>query len=159
MINVEVDDLSSAEVLALVEAHLIEMARVSPPGSVNAIDAALLRAPNVTFFVARIDGQVCGCGALKNLSASAGEVKSMRTRSGFERRGVGQSILDTIVRVGRERGHQALYLETGTGEAFAAAHKFYQRNGFNYVASFGEYAASSFNRFMAKSLQAGSAPL
>jgi len=76
----------------------------------------------------------------------------MRTRSAFLRRGVGQAILEEIVRTGRQRGYSCLFLETGTGQAFDAAHRFYQRNGFEWSGPFGEYTATDFNVFMAKVL-------
>ena len=81
-----------------------------------------------------------------------GEVKSMRTRAAFLRQGVGQAILDEIVRTARQRGYTHLFLETGTGPAFEAAHKLYLRNGFAWSGPFGDYTATDFNVFMAKEL-------
>lgn len=89
---------------------------------------------------------------MKNLSATTGEVKSMRTRSSYLRRGVGQAVLDEIVRTARLRGYSHLYLETGTGDAFAAAHALYLRNGFVWNGPFGAYTATDFNVFMVKAL-------
>jgi putative acetyltransferase len=43
-------------------------------------------------------------------------------------------------------------LETGTGEAFAAAHALYLRNGFVWCGSFGDYQATAFNVFMCRDL-------
>lgn len=153
-IDVRQDDLSSAEVRALVAEHLAGMHSHSPPGHVHALAIEKLRAPGVTFWSAWLDGLLCGCGALKELDARAGEVKSMRTRPAFLRQGVGQAILDEILRTARDRGYQRLLLETGTGPAFEAAHALYLRNGFEWCGAFGEYAATDFNVFMAKRLSA-----
>lgn len=147
-----VDDLTSAAVQALVVEHLAGMHANTPAGHVNAFALDALRDPTVTFWTAWLDDALCGCGALKKLSTDAGEVKSMRTRAPFVRRGVGQAILDTIIRVSRERGYQRLYLETGTGPAFEAAHALYLRNGFTWTGAFGAYTATEFNVFMVKSL-------
>lgn len=76
----------------------------------------------------------------------------MRTRSGFLRQGVGQAVLDEIVRTARARNYSRLYLETGTGPAFAAAHALYLRNGFGWCGAFADYAATDFNVFMVKPL-------
>lgn len=146
------DDLASPEVQALVAEHLAGMHGHTPAGYVHALSIDGLRAPDVTFLTAWIDGQLCGCGALRALSAVAGEVKSMRTRQAFLRKGVGQSVLDAIVRTGRERGYERLYLETGTGQPFAAAHALYLRNGFEWCGPFGDYKAAGFNVFMVKRL-------
>lgn len=151
-IDVRQDDLSSAEVHALIAEHLSGMHSNSPPGRVNALAIQNLRAPSVTFWTARVDGILCGCGALKELDPLTGEVKSMRTRSAFLRRGVGQAILDEIVRTARQRGYSRLLLETGTGPAFEPAHGLYRRNDFDWSGPFGQYSATDFNVFMVKVL-------
>jgi len=146
------DDLSSPQVQALIAEHLAGMHGNSPAGHVHALAIDGLKVPDVTFWSAWTDGQLCGCGAMKNLSATTGEVKSMRTRSSYLRRGVGQAVLDEIVRTARQRGYSHLYLETGTGDAFAAAHALYLRNGFVWNGPFGPYTATDFNVFMVKAL-------
>jgi putative acetyltransferase len=151
-IQIEIDDLSAAEVQELVAEHLAGMHSNSPPGHVNALAIQGLRKPEVTFWAARIDGRLCACGALKELDTTSGEVKSMRTRPAYLRQGVGQAILEEIIRTARTRGYTRLYLETGTGSGFEAAHALYQRNGFTWCDAFGDYAATSFNVFMIKTL-------
>jgi putative acetyltransferase len=64
------------------------------------------------------------------------------------RKGVGQAVLEEIMRTARARNYTRLYLETGTGPAFAAAHALYLRNGFHWCGSFGDYTATHFNVFM-----------
>ncbi len=76
----------------------------------------------------------------------------MRTRSAYLRQGVGQAVLEEIVRTARARGYTHLYLETGTGPGFEAAHAFYQRNEFTGCDAFGDYTATTFNVFMVKAL-------
>jgi len=151
-VHVRVDDLSSPEVQGLVLEHLAGMHGNSPPGHVHALAIEGLQAPEITFWSAWLDGRLCGCGAMKSLSATAGEVKSMRTRQASLRQGVGQAVLDEIMRTSRERGYTHLYLETGTGEAFTAAHALYLRNGFAWCGPFGDYTATDFNVFMVKAL-------
>ena len=147
-----IDDLSSPEVQALIAEHLAGMHSNSPPGHVNALALESLRQPDVTFWSAWRGVDLCGCGALKELDGTSGEVKSMRTRSRFLRSGVGQAVLDEIVRTAKSRGYKRLYLETGTGEGFTAAHSLYLRNGFNWCGAFGSYTATDFNVFMVKDL-------
>ncbi len=151
-IDVRQDDLSSAGVHSLIAEHLSGMHGNSPPGQVNALAIQDLRAPSVTFWTAWVEGILCGCGALKELDPLTGEVKSMRTRSVSLRRGVGQAILNEIVRTARQRGYSRLLLETGTGPAFDPANGLYRRNGFERSGPFGDYTATDFNVFMAKAL-------
>ena len=148
MISVMLDDLSSTDARAVVAEHLSGMDANSPPGHVHALAIEALTAPNVTFWTARIEGELRGCGALKELHSLAGEIKSMRTRAKFLRRGVAQALLDTIVQTARDRDYATMYLETGTGEAFEAAHRLYLRNGFEWCGPFADYRATDFSVFM-----------
>ncbi|MGB1558803.1 MAG: GNAT family N-acetyltransferase [Oceanococcaceae bacterium] len=151
-IELRVDDLQSAEVQALIAEHLAGMHSHSPQGHVNALAIQNLQQPDLTFWSAWLNGQLCGCGALKALDAHTGEIKSMRTRSAFVRRGVGQAVLDEILRTARGRGYTRLLLETGTGPAFEPAHALYLRNGFDWCGPFADYTATQFNVFMSKSV-------
>jgi putative acetyltransferase len=151
--HARIDDLSSPGVQQLIAEHLQGMHANSPPGHVNALAIEALRRPEVTFWAVWAGPELCGCGALKALDARTGEVKSMRTRAAWLRRGVGQFMLDEIVRTARGRRYRQLYLETGTGPAFEAAHALYLANGFRWCGAFGDYTASAFNVFMAKPLE------
>ena len=83
--RIEVDDLTREPVIALLQEHLANMYEWSPPESVHALDLARLRVPEITFWSAWEAGELVGCGALKALSASEGEIKSMRTPQDAER--------------------------------------------------------------------------
>ena len=152
-IRTVVDYLTSRDVLDLVAEHLAGMHGESPPGHVNALAVEELRAPDITFWTAWWDGHLSGCGALKELNATTGEIKSMRTRPAFIRKGIGQALLDEIMRAAEIRGYCQVYLETGTGPAFQAAHSLYAKNGFIRCAAFGDYKATEFNMFMVKNLR------
>lgn len=151
-IEVRIDDLSSAEVQGLVAEHLEGMRDNSPSDSVFALAIEGLKTPGITFWSAWHDSVLCGCGALKELDPLSGEIKSMRTRQAFLRQGVGQAVLERIIETAFSRNYRALYLETGTGPAFDAAHRLYLRNGFSWSGPFGDYVATDFNVFMCKTL-------
>ena len=72
--RIEIDDVSRPEVIALLEEHLRNMYELSPPEQVFAFDASKLRAPGIAFWTAWEDGTLLGCAALKELSATQGEV-------------------------------------------------------------------------------------
>ncbi len=151
-IRVQLDDLTSPEAQQLIAEHLFGMHSNSPAGSVHALALESLRAPDVLFWTAWMGEAMCGCGALKELDAVSGEVKSMRTRNAYLKQGVAQAVLDEILRTAMERRFTRLYLETGTGPAFDAAHALYRRNGFDWCGAFSDYTATEFNVFMVKLL-------
>ena len=128
--------------------HLQSMHALSPPESVHALDLERLRVPAITFWSAWAHGQLLGCGALKELDPSHGEVKSMRTPSARRRSGAGRAILMHIIEVAQARGYQRLSLETGAAEAFKPAQTLYESAGFVRCGPFGDYAEDSFSVFM-----------
>ena len=71
------DDLSGEEIRALLQQHLDDMALHSPPESIHALDLAALRRPEITFWTVWHNASLMGCGALKELNAKHGEIKSL----------------------------------------------------------------------------------
>lgn len=154
---IRVDDLTDPQVLALLTEHLAGMHAVTPAEHVHALDVSALRSPPVTFWTAWDGPLLLGCGALKELSPTHGEIKSMRTPSALRRRGAGRAILAHIIEVARHRDYTRLSLETGTHLAFAPAQALYRSVGFQPTGPFGSYRASSDNTFMTLELGAGTA--
>jgi putative acetyltransferase len=146
--KIEVDDLSRPEIHALLGEHLQNMYALSPPESVHALDLDELRGADITFWTAWDGETLLGCGALKELDRTHGEIKSMRTPGTLRRRGAGRAILQHIIGVARSRGYDRLSLETGAMEAFTPAQKLYQSFGFTYCGPFGDYVADPHSVFM-----------
>lgn len=153
MIEVRADDLSGAEIAALLRFHIEEAHRNSPPGHAFAFDIERLRSPDVSFWSAWDGDALLGCGALRELDGRHGEIKSMRTLPAQLRRGVAAALLDHMMSVARERGYRRLSLETGSGADFAAALALYASRGFAPGVAFGGYTGSDFNQFLHLDLQ------
>lgn len=146
--EIHIDDLSGTEVIDLLIEHRRSMFKHSPPESVHALDTDELRADNITFWSAWDGDSLMGCGALKQLDATHGEVKAMRTATEHLRKGVARQILDHIVIAARERGLERVSLETGTAPAFDAARRLYERFGFEYCGPFGDYVEDANSVFL-----------
>lgn len=141
-------DPTDDDVRPLLDEHLAEMYATSPIESVHALDATALSHASITFFVARDDGGVIGTGALRELSAAEGELKSMRTAERARGRGVGARMLEHLISVARARGYRALRLETGVEEHFAPARRLYERYGFVEGDPFADYRPDPHSVFM-----------
>lgn len=141
------DDLSGPEIAALLEFHLDEVRRKSPPNLSFAFDINRLRAPDITFWSVWEDGALAGCAALKQLAPDHGELKSMRTAAGHLRKGVAARLLQHVIVESRRRGYTRLSLETGSTGYYRPATALYARHGFVEGACFGDYVPSDFNRF------------
>nr|WP_086492640.1 GNAT family N-acetyltransferase [Novosphingobium panipatense] len=146
------DDLTDRRVLDLLQFHLDEMHRWSPPESVHAMPAERLRQPDVTFFSAWDGERVVGCGAIKHLDAEHGELKSMRAAPDYRGKGVGKAILVRLIEEARARGYARVSLETGRPEPFHAAHGLYRAHGFVECPPFGSYEPDPFSMCMTREL-------
>ena len=151
-IRIEVDDLTRPEVIALLREHLQNMYAVTPPESVHALDLGALRAPDVTFWSVWDGDTLVGCGALKELDAQHGEIKSMRTPERLRRRGAGRAVLAHIVEQARRRGYARVSLETGATAPFEPARHLYESCGFSYCGPFASYTNDPHSVFMTREL-------
>jgi putative acetyltransferase len=146
--RIEIDDLTRRDVLALLNEHLSNMHELSPPESVHALDVSKLRSPDISFWTVWDEATLLGCGALKQLSAQHGEVKSMRTPAARRRTGAGRAVLAHMIGVAKEREYLRLSLETGSSAAFLPAQKLYESFGFSYCGPFGNYTDDPNSVFM-----------
>ena len=150
--TIERDDISDAAVIDLLREHLADMHAVSPPESIHALDLDALKHPSISFWVARDEGRVMGCVALKELDAHHGEIKSMRTARSARKRGVARRLLAHLMGAAKERGYTRLSLETGSQAFFEAARLLYRDAGFEFCDPFGDYSPDPNSVFMTRRL-------
>lgn len=146
------DDPRRDDVRLLLERHLLFATGATPPEDVHALDLDGLLDPAITFFSLRVDGELLGIGALKQLDPGHAELKSMHTAIAARRRGVERALVDHLVAVAAARGVRRVSLETGVGEPFAPALSLYAAAGFVPCGPFGEYSATSNNVFLTRLL-------
>lgn len=146
------DDLSGPEIRALLTQHFAGMLAASPEGTCHFLDFEGLKSDDVTFWSVWQDGSLAGCGALKQLDDTHGEIKSMRVADQFVGKGAGYAMLLRIINEAKQRGYSHLSLETGTGVEFEAAHRLYNRAGFLECGPFSNYEATPFNHYMTMEL-------
>jgi putative acetyltransferase len=141
-VTIAPDDPLAPDVRRLLAAHLDFTHGESPPEDVHALDSDGLVSPTITFFSARADGELLAVGALRRLSPTHAEVKSMHTAAAARGRGIGRRMLDHLLAVARAEECTRVSLETGTSEAFAAARSLYAAAGFRTCEPFGDYFPS-----------------
>jgi len=147
-VKIVVDELEDPAIHALLNEHLQNMYQLSPAESVHALNVEKLQAPDITFWTAWEDNLLLGCGALKELTPTHGEIKSVRTPLAHRRRGAGRAILRHIIEVAKGRAYERLSLETGTAEAFNPARSLYESFGFSYCGPFWDYIEDPNSVFM-----------
>lgn len=147
-----VDDLTGPEIAEFLEAHIEEMKTVTPPQSKHALDVDGLRRPEITFWSMRDGITVVGTGALQQLDAHHGEIKSMRTAPSHRRQGVAATMLAHVEAEARLRGIIRLSLETGSFAFFEPARQLYLDHGFEPCGPFADYVDDPNSSFMTKVL-------
>jgi putative acetyltransferase len=150
--NIQRDDLTGPEIHQLLQQHLQGMALHSPPESIHALDIGALRQPGITFWTAWDNGELLGCGALKELDTQHAEIKSMRTAPAHLRKGVAGALLAHIIEEAKQRGYQRLSLETGSADAFEPARRLYAGFGFEFCEPFADYVPDPYSVFMTRAI-------
>lgn len=132
-------DLTDPRIVALLQTHLETMHAITPSESVYALDLTGLQRPDISFYAAWNGEILLGVGALRELDASHGEVKSMHTTASSRGRGVATALLAHILTEARDRGYTRISLETGSSDAFAHVRRLYAAHGFTPCGPFGDY--------------------
>jgi putative acetyltransferase len=148
MLKIVAGGLDDPQVIRLLSTHLMNARAQTAPGSAHALDLAGLRSPDVCFWSAWGGDDLLAVGAMKRLSQSHGEIKSMHTAESVRRRGLGSAMLQHIIDAALNAGIRKLSLETGSWPYFQPAVALYRRHGFVECAPFGDYKADPNSIFM-----------
>lgn len=154
MITIAPADPREPAVRALVETHLAFGRAMTPPEDAHALEVEELLEPGLTLFAAQSEGVVLGVGALKEIDAEQGELKTMHTAERARGRGVGRAMLDRLLAEARARGLRRVSLETGAMDAFLPARSLYLAAGFTPCAPFGDYRTSPNSVYLSLDLTA-----
>ena len=133
------------------------MEHTAPAESRHALDLVGLRDSGITFWSVWDGPALAGFGALKHLTESQAEIKSMRTATPHLRQGVASKMLRHLIQEATTRGYSRLSLETGSMEFFEAARRLYASFGFTSCLPFGDYKPDPNSVFMTLDI-AGVAP-
>jgi putative acetyltransferase len=140
--------LDDTRVQALLAHHFHTARTETAPGSAHALDLNALKSPDIHFWSAWDADHVVAVGALKQLSESHGEIKSMHTEQSHRRKGTGSAMLRHIIGMARQMGLRRLSLETGSWPYFDPARAFYKSHGFVECPPFGSYVPDPNSVFM-----------
>jgi putative acetyltransferase len=149
-IALNVEDPGDSEVVRLIEQLDAYLQGLYPPECNHLMPVELLRQPNVTFIVARVDGRAAGCGAFVKHDAGYAELKRMFVLPEFRGLGLGHQILENLENRIEAAGLSVIRLETGVSQHPAV--RLYQRFGYQVRGPFGDYGEDPLSIFMEKAL-------
>src|SRR5436309_271734 len=120
---VEPADILSPAAQRLIAALNAELSRAYPEEGAThfRLDPDEVEAGRGVFLVARRAGKPIGCGAVRRIDDSTGEIKRMYVGADERGRGVGRALLAGLETAARELGLTRLVLETGVRQSAAIA--------------------------------------
>ena len=146
--------LDNPKVVALIQHHVDTASAQTGGGSAHSMPADALRVPHIDFWSLWDADDLVAIGALRRLSDTHGEVKSMHVAEHRRGQGAGGAMLDAIVAAARDAGLQQLSLETGAWDYFRPAHGLYRRHGFTECPAFEGYQPDPNSLFFTRVLDA-----
>ena len=104
------------------------------PGKSNPAPDADMTPPRGVFVVARLDGAAVGCGALRRIDKTTGEIKRMWTAPSARGCGVARKVLHRLEASAKQWRLKSLRLETN--RTLTEAQALYRGEGYREVAAF-----------------------
>ncbi len=135
MLDIATEPPDSADARYCLEAYFSELAQRFDTGFDSSIgnpnEDAELAPPDGLFVIARIEGEVAGCGGLKRLDAEIGEIKRVWTAPQARGLGVASAIVTRLEAAARDLGYTTVKLDTN--KTLSEAHALYARLGYRDI--------------------------
>lgn len=88
--------------------------------------------PHGLLWLAEYEGQLAGCVALHRIDEEICEMKRLYLRANFRGKGLGRSLIDTLVAEAQSMGYRRMRLDT-VGSVMQTAVALYRRAGFREI--------------------------
>ncbi len=148
-VTIAAERADQPDVLRLIEELDALQLRLYPEESCHFVDVSGLLANDVIFLVARLSGNVVGCGAVL-CTHDHGEIKRMFVSTAARGHGLGMKIVTALEVATAERDISLLRLETGIHQPDAI--RLYEKCGYAKCGPFGDYTDDPLSVFMEKTL-------
>jgi ribosomal protein S18 acetylase RimI-like enzyme len=154
-----VADFESDDVRSLLAAFGAEIAGAYPGwtlASGPSASGADFAPPGGAFLVVYRRGEPVACGGLKRLDDRRAEIKRLYVAPPARGRGVGRRLLDVLEAVARDRGYEAVRLDTGSTQPVAL--RLFTSAGYREIADYNgnPFASYWFEKVLAPPLSEGS---
>ena len=106
------------------------------PDQGGAADDAGMQPPTGFFVVARLDGEPVGCGGMKRLDATTGEIKRVWTAPSARGQGVARRIMQALEALAQSSGVTTVRLDTN--KSLTEAQAMYRQSGYVEIARYND---------------------
>lgn len=128
-------DITRDESLSLLHELSVSLNHITGNSGESSFSINDMEDEKSVFVIARSGSKAAGCGAIRRIDDSTGELKRMYAKE--QGLGVGTSILNFLENKALEFGYSRLICETRKINAGACS--FYIRNGFHIIPNYGKY--------------------
>lgn len=149
-ITISIEPPRQPAVIRLLDMSDAYAASLYPAESNHMLDIASLERPEVSFLVARRDGEILGCAALVEAGDGTAEIKRMFVDPDARGLKLGRYLLDALERLAYEKHITVVRLETGIYQPEALG--LYRAAGYRDIGPFGSYQPDPLSVFMEKRL-------
>lgn len=149
-VTIQVEAPRQDGVIRLLEMSDAYAASLYPVESNHMLDLGSLEGESVTFWVARLDGEIVGCGALVEAGDGTAEIKRMFVDPQARGQKVARRLMDRMEEAAVKKRLTALRLETGIYQPEAIG--LYRTFGYVEAPPFGDYRPDPLSIFMEKTL-------
>ncbi len=112
----------SIDISAMLEQNMANLQQFAPPSG--------------RLFLAEYESKIAGCAGLRKIGEEVGEVKRMYVRPEYRRKGIGRSLLQTIIHEARQIGYSKIRLDSAPFAQEAQA--LYHSVGFQQIEPYPE---------------------
>jgi putative acetyltransferase len=141
-------DFTDPRVIDLIQYHRTTARAQTAEGMAFSLDITGLQTPDIRLWTLWEGDNLLGMGALKQLSTTEGEIKSMHTERTARGKGVAKTLLRHIMETAKAEGMTRLSLETGSWDYFRPAVALYEAHGFMRCPPFADYPDIESSLFM-----------
>ncbi|WP_296081274.1 GNAT family N-acetyltransferase [uncultured Agrobacterium sp.] len=145
-VDINLESPRQPEIARLMDLSNAYMASLYPAESNHLVDLEALEQPNVSFLVARNDGEIVGCCALVEAGNGTAEIKRMFVDPEARGLRIGKLMMNALVERARELELAAIRLETGISQPEAI--NLYRKAGFMEIEPFPPYKPDPLSMFM-----------
>ncbi|MGV1914180.1 GNAT family N-acetyltransferase [uncultured Agrobacterium sp.] len=145
-VDINLESPRQPEIARLMDLSNAYMASLYPAESNHLVDLEALEQPNVSFLVARNDGEIVGCCALVEAGNGTAEIKRMFVDPEARGLRIGKLMMNALVERARELELEAIRLETGISQPEAI--NLYRKAGFIEIEPFPPYKPDPLSMFM-----------